>query len=71
MVSEKKEQQPNLDGSDLSDPVGAWDVVWNLDQNLRPWDELSMEEQMRWATYVRSGGYAAARAKRAIDVCST
>lgn len=50
------------------DPEAAWNIVWNLDQNLRPWEELSIQEQLRWISYVRSGGYAAARAKAAIDV---
>ena len=50
------------------DPVKAWNIVWNLDETLRPWEDLHPRERKAWCLYVASGAYAAARAKVAIDV---
>lgn len=52
----------------MIDPKEAWDTMWNLDNELRPWDKLSPDERRRWRAYVTSGLYEEARKKAEANV---
>lgn len=63
MVQERERHKKAMEESGVVTPKEAWDVVWNLDQELRPWDKLTPDERRRWRAYVNSGLYAEARKK--------